>query len=118
MRTLSAATLLAEDWFTTAAFLFDGRHWSTEDDTVAAYEGWGIFLCGGDDHPPYELERIDSPEAGEGELADDEEAWELVVAKARAGSLLHMKALMFLLRNSIPEFKLIAAHVTQEEVAA
>ena len=61
-------------------------------------EGWSIFDCGcrQDGSRWLEIQRIDSPEAGTPVFADDSDAWRHVVARARAGSALHLRALQMI----------------------
>ena len=58
-------------------------------------EGWAVFDCGPDPEgrPMLQLQREDAPEDGRPPFASDRDAWEHVVARARAGSALHRAAL-------------------------
>ncbi|MEO8716533.1 MAG: hypothetical protein ABI369_16125 [Acetobacteraceae bacterium] len=62
---------------------------------LAQTEGWDVFDCGlrEDGMPRVEIQRIDSPEVGEPVFANDGDTWRHVVARARAGSALHRRAL-------------------------
>ena len=65
------------------------------DHAAARCEGWDVFRCGADPdgRPQLHLQRIDVPEDGTPPFPDDRDAWELVVTRARAGSVLHRAAL-------------------------
>ena len=65
------------------------------DNTAASHEGWALFDCGPDDDgkPQIQLQREDFPSDGEPSFADDRDAGEHVVTRARAGSALHRAAL-------------------------
>jgi len=65
------------------------------DNTAASREGWALFDCGPDPEgrPQLQLQREDAPEDREPPFASDRDAWEHVVARARAGSALHRAAL-------------------------
>ena len=58
-------------------------------------EGWDVFDCGRreDGSARAELRRVDCPENLDPVFPNDQEAWEHVVAKARAGSTLHLQGL-------------------------
>lgn len=65
------------------------------DHEAARRDGWVISDCGSyrDDAPHIELQKFDDPEQGPPKFRDDREAWSHVVARARAGSALHIRAL-------------------------
>ena len=65
------------------------------DNAAASREGWALFDCGSDPEgrPQLQLQREDAPEDREPPFASDRDAWEHVVARARAGSALHRAAL-------------------------
>lgn len=74
----------------------------------ATDQGWGLFECNSDGHPPIELQRDD-------EMAifdDDSQAWRFVMRNAQAGDLACATALHVLAACSPPEHALIVAHVT------
>ncbi|MDB5402379.1 MAG: uncharacterized protein JWQ55_4397 [Rhodopila sp.] len=62
---------------------------------VARAEGWDIFDWGlrDDGTARIEIQRLDSPETTQPTFESDLAAWEHVVARARAGSVLHLRAL-------------------------
>jgi len=64
-------------------------------DGAARREGWDVFHYGPDPEGrrQFRLCRVDAPEDGEPPFPDDRDAWEHVVAQARAGSALHQAAL-------------------------
>ena len=66
--------------------------------SFAEAEGWSVFDCGcpEDGSPRVEIQRVDSPEAGDPVFADDSDAWQHVVTRARAGSALHRRALQMI----------------------
>ena len=66
------------------------------DAAAAAREGWTVAEAGvlSDGTPSMQVQRIDCPEGGAPEFADDPAAWTHVVAQARAGSALHRQALL------------------------
>lgn len=63
--------------------------------TDARAGGWDVFDCGmrEDGSTCREIQRLDSPPASPPAFADDGAVWEHVVARARAGSVLHQSAL-------------------------
>ncbi|BBU64053.1 hypothetical protein MSC49_39880 (plasmid) [Methylosinus sp. C49] len=65
------------------------------DHDAARRDGWVISDCGNyrDNAPRIELQKFDNPEQGPPKFRDDREAWSHVVARARAGSSLHIRAL-------------------------
>ena len=62
---------------------------------VARAEGWDVFDCGlhPDGSPHVEIQRVDNPDSGRPVFADDADAWQHVVDRARLGSALHLRAL-------------------------
>ncbi len=62
---------------------------------TAWQEGWTLAFLGllSDGSHRIELKRIDTPAAGALGFARDHDAWDHVVARARAGSALHRDAL-------------------------
>ncbi len=62
---------------------------------TAWQEGWTLAFLGllSDGNRRIELKRIDTPAAGALGFAEDHDAWDHVVAQARAGSALHRDAL-------------------------
>ena len=67
----------------------------TLDHQATTPEGWGVYDCGlrEDGTPRIELQRIDEPDGAEPSFASDEDAWRHVIARAAAGSALHLQAL-------------------------
>lgn len=65
----------------------------TFDHDAARRDGWTLSDCGRyrDGAPHIELRKFDNPEYCR--FREDKDAWAHVVAKARAGSLLHIQAL-------------------------
>ncbi|WP_024881824.1 hypothetical protein [Methylosinus sp. LW3] len=65
------------------------------DHDAARRDGWVISDCGSyrDGAPRIELQKFDNPEQGPPKFRDDREAWSHVVARARTGSALHIRAL-------------------------
>jgi len=74
--------------------------WNYCDQASAWHEGWDIFRCDDLRHEPYEIECIDFPEVGEVKLADDTEAAFHVIDRAAEGSVLHQRAIAFLLAEA------------------
>jgi len=69
---------------------------STGFDIKAAWqEGWTLSGCGtlDDGSPQIQLQCLDAPEPGVPTFAEDHDAWDHVVARARTGSVLHRDAL-------------------------
>jgi hypothetical protein len=50
----------------------------SEHRAAARAEGWDIFECCGSMYGRYQICKMDEPDDGELELADDEEAWRIV----------------------------------------
>jgi hypothetical protein len=90
MRQISTTESETRDAATAATFSLDAF-----DLDAARRDGWVISDCGNyrDDAPHIELQKLDDPEQGPPKFRDDREAWGHVVARARAGSALHMRAL-------------------------
>lgn len=90
MRQIRTTGSETRDEATAAAFGVDAF-----DHDAARRDGWIISDCGKyrDDAPRIELQKFDDPEQGPPKFRDDREAWSHVVARARAGSVLHMRAL-------------------------
>jgi hypothetical protein len=65
------------------------------NEAQALTEGWGVFDCGyrDDGSRKVELQRIDTPACGTPRFPGDDTAWQHVVQRARAGSILHQQAL-------------------------
>ena len=65
------------------------------DHAAARCEGWDVSDCGPDPggRDQFRLCRIDAPEDDTPPFADDRDAWEHAVTRARAGSALHRAAL-------------------------
>lgn len=84
--------------------------WTPADRLAALREGWNLWDCEGSDNGRTQLCRTDSPD-GEDEpgepLADDDAAFQLVVAGARAGSALHAKALRLVEKHNPGEAEVI-----------
>lgn len=81
--------------------------WNVTHIIAANAEGWDLFETGGGDHAPLELQRNDTMDEtpdGEPILDDDTQAWELVVARAEAGSAFHRLVLDVLWEESIGEW--------------
>ena len=70
-------------------------HWQPDALAEAEAEGWTVFDCGThfDGRPNIQLQRVDDPVDGQARFAADVDAWTHVVARARAGSALHLTAL-------------------------
>ena len=85
--------------------------WTSEQDLAGKLQGWAIFCTGGaEDHPPYELQRIqeDMPEDGCVVLfAADRGAHEFVKRRASEGDDLALAALAWLKANSPEEYDTI-----------
>ena len=64
------------------------------DHDAAARAGWTVSDCGPDPEgrPQFQLRRINAPADGTPPFPDDRDAWQHVVAQARAGSALHLAA--------------------------
>lgn len=80
---------------------------TAEENAEACAEGWSLFAHFGNT-VELRLERIDCPEAGEGELADDAAAWRRVWTHATP---LHLKVIEILKASSPAEHARIEAHV-------
>lgn len=87
--------------------------WTTEDSAAAITEGWEIFECDGSDNGPFQICKLDAPEAWAGvcgvdtvppALEDDTDAWVLV---RDTESALHTKALAFLAQENPKEYEAI-----------
>ncbi len=67
----------------------------TFDHAAARREGWDVFDYGpdADGRAQVRLGRMDTPEDGQPPFPNDCDAWQHVVARARAGSALHQAAL-------------------------
>jgi len=63
------------------------------DHAAATREGWDVFHCDALADGERQLQRVDAPEDGEPPFADDRDAWNHVVSRARVGSALHRAAL-------------------------
>jgi hypothetical protein len=74
------------------------------DNTQAESEGWSIFVCFGSENGQFQIQRIDEMEV----FSSDDEAWELVVSKARSGSEYHRSALQYLRESNPIEWDSIA----------
>jgi hypothetical protein len=95
--------------------------WTLADSKAARAEGWDVWDCDGSENGRFQLCRCDDdPEAercdATGEMRgaafdDDEGAWRHVVALAREGSALHVKALAFITAQNPIEAECIAATV-------
>ena len=68
---------------------------TTFDHAAAAKEGWAVSDCGSsfEGARQAQLQRLDALPDGQPAFADDRDAWMHVVARARAGSILHREAL-------------------------
>lgn len=86
---LSATMLSPDADITTTATL------KSFDYQAAHRDGWTISDLGRfkDGTPHVELQKLDRPRDGAPRFHEDKEAWAHVVAKARAGSVLHSQAL-------------------------
>lgn len=73
--------------------------WTDEDRRVANAEGWDVFDSYGSANGPWQIQRLDE----EAILDNDTDAWELVKAKADAGSLVHCNALAFITEHNPQE---------------
>lgn len=80
---------------------------TAEENAEACAEGWSLFTHFGDT-VELRLERIDCPEAGEGELPDDTAAWQRVWTRSTP---LHLKVIEILKASSPVEHARIEAHV-------
>lgn len=84
--------------------------WTREQSAQAQQEGWDIFHVDRSPTHQYEIERIDVPEDGSPPVFDgDAEAWEHIVVRAAAGSVLHSHALQFIKTNSPDEWREMGA---------
>ncbi len=65
------------------------------DNSAAAREGWGVFDAGPDPsgRAVLQLQAVPAPAGASSPFARDEDAWQHVVGRARAGSALHRLAL-------------------------
>ncbi|MEK8121615.1 hypothetical protein WOB59_00395 [Methylocystis sp. IM4] len=65
------------------------------DHDAAHCDGWALSDCGSyaDGSPRVELQKLDNPPTGTPMFSEDRAAWAHVVARARAGSFLHLEAL-------------------------
>ena len=65
------------------------------DNSTAAQEGWGVFDAGPDPsgRAVLQLQAVSTPVGDAFPFARDEDAWQHVVDRARAGSVLHRLAL-------------------------
>ncbi|CAN2536507.1 hypothetical+protein [Methylocapsa aurea] len=90
MENLSTTGSEIRDAATAATFSLDAF-----DHDAARRDGWVISDCGSyrDGAPRVELQKFDNPEQGPPKFRDDREAWAHVVTRARAGSVLHIRAL-------------------------
>lgn len=77
--------------------------WSPSDSLRAAIEGWDILGNPGASNGPYLLHK----RADCDRFRDDTAAWRHVSARAAAGSDLHARALEFLKRRNLQEYKRI-----------
>ncbi len=89
--------------------------WTYDDQLAALAEGWDIFEVRDSEHEPFELSRLDTPsdhDVGydEPKFDDDINAWQHVIERAMAGSVLHNKALAFLMQDAPGEFVHIAMY--------
>ena len=66
---------------------------STTTPRAATAGSYPIAAIYRDDAPHIELQKFDDPKQGPPKFRDDREAWSHVVARARAGSALHIRAL-------------------------
>lgn len=85
--------------------------WTPIDSYVASMEGWDIFETHLTDEP-WQLQKLDCPDdlPDANEFDDDGQAWEVVWARAWAGSPFHRKTLQFIHDNSPHEWRLILEH--------
>ncbi|MBU3887945.1 hypothetical protein [Methylosinus sp. KRF6] len=90
MQQISTTESENRDAATAATFSLDAF-----DHDAARRDGWVISDCGNyrDGAPRIELQKFDDPEEGPPKFRDDREAWGHVVARARAGSVRHLRAL-------------------------
>ncbi len=70
----------------------------TFDSKLAQAEGWDVFDCGlrEDGSSRIEIQRLDNPDVGPPVFRSDHAAWDHVVARAQAGSMLHLRALQMI----------------------
>ena len=68
---------------------------STSMPNLAQREGWTVLDCGThpDGSPIIQMQKLDFPQPGFASFADDRDAWDYVVARARTGSVPHRAAL-------------------------
>ncbi|TRL28994.1 hypothetical protein FM996_18145 [Methylosinus sporium] len=90
MQQFSTTESETRDAATAATFSLDAF-----DHDAARRDGWVISDCGSyrDGAPRIELQKFDNPEQGPPKFRDDRAAWSHIVACARGGSVLHMRAL-------------------------
>ena len=62
-----------------AAELAYARDWTHEHATAAGEEGWFLSNCSGSVYGDWQIQKIDNPDEGQGELDDDAQAWRLVL---------------------------------------
>lgn len=79
--------------------------WTPAHSEMAAREGWNIFEAIGHDDGDYQIQRHDEA----GILDSDQEAWQLVWAKSRAGSALHLHAVAVISALNLPEYNRMKA---------
>jgi hypothetical protein len=77
------------------AFIGDSAKAAEFNAELARAEGWDIFDCGlrDDGSPRIEIQRLDNPAADQSVFDTHHAAWDHVVARAQAGSGLHLQAL-------------------------
>jgi len=80
----------------------DGEYfWTDEHSEQAMKDGWSIFNGGSDNHPDYQLQRVDEMER----FHCDEEAWLHVTAQAQGGDKLCRQAMAFLHERAFKEHR-------------
>ncbi|UOL47958.1 hypothetical protein vBPaerPsCh_127 [Pseudomonas phage vB_Paer_PsCh] len=94
--------------------------WTTELEKASAAEGWSVFDTEGSDNGPYQIQRIDDPEAYEeatGELPprleSDVAAWLLVF---NGKGLHHAAAKEFIAHHNPKEWAAIVEYCQQGDV--
>lgn len=87
--------------------------WTRPLSDAALKEGWNIWRAFGGGVTGYQIQRVDCPDEGEGELPDDETAWRLVWL----GTGEHHKVAKEIIRCDSPmEFALVEAYINALEV--
>lgn len=96
----------------------EAAEWPRENQAAALAEGWDIFCSDGSEDGPWQIQRLDDPEAWTMEDVEtpnpnpfegDADAWVHVRDKAAEESPLHVAALAFIQRHNPDEYDRIMA---------